>query len=128
MNVTELTIEQQLEQDGWIVFRNGMPDFMCYREDGDKPKLKFVEVKSYGNVLTLKQKMARTCLMNVGIEVEVICCGEDDAPPLTTILASSTYSKLKQMAIEQECSLADITAKILMRATDTNHKEKKRNG
>jgi hypothetical protein len=64
----EQTAVQQLEQDGWTVFRRGMPDFLAVKGD----LIKFVEVKRKYDALSSHQREVIAALKGVGIWCEVL--------------------------------------------------------
>jgi len=67
-NALEKQIREELEIDGWAVLRNGLPDFVCVKDN----ELKFVEVKRNNDVLSDKQKEVIKHLRKNGFKVEVV--------------------------------------------------------
>jgi len=123
MTRTEMRVEIELDQAGWVVLRGGWPDFMCYREDG--PEIKAVEVKMNGQNLTYTQRKVRECLIKSGVKVEVIhCAGTGDSIPVAFGLDEHTYSILQERARSEERGVLEIVREILIEATLPQSKEK----
>ena len=64
----ESKVKNLLENDGWVVLRNGYPDFLAIRND----KIRFVEVKTGYLTLTREQKAMVDILINkLGCVVDI---------------------------------------------------------
>jgi len=67
----EAQLKQTLNDDGWIVYRKGWPDFLCIRQSSKSPDSKdvmFVEVKNYrGEMLKQQQHLVLTTLAGLGM-------------------------------------------------------------
>ena len=68
LNPSEQKVFDELSSEGWQVIRNGWPDFLAMRGN----ELRFIEVKTNSNSLTVEQKRVRRALAKIGVTVEVI--------------------------------------------------------
>ena len=74
MNNFENKIAESLEGAGWMVLRDGWPDFLCYREAEDgKREVVCVEVKNpnTGDIVRRCQQAVHEILVAAGIPVYV---------------------------------------------------------
>lgn len=67
---SEEEVREKITEDGWIVLRNGYPDFFCYRPG--KEEFKFVEVKPRATALRPNQEAMIKYLRKAGFRVEII--------------------------------------------------------
>ncbi len=68
MHKSEQEVKEQLEQEGWTVYRNGWPDFAAIKNG----MLRFVEVKATGHLSNEQLRMFALLNGLFGIEVEVL--------------------------------------------------------
>jgi hypothetical protein len=72
VNKREREVARRYEADGWVVLRNGAPDFLVLRvadKDGVKSiaEVEAVEVKAPGDRLTFEQALYRQALEKLGV-------------------------------------------------------------
>ena len=72
VNRREREIARRYEADGWVVLRNGAPDFLMLRvveQSGEKvvAVVQAVEVKAPGDRLTYEQALYRKALEQLGV-------------------------------------------------------------
>lgn len=73
MNNRELQVKHLLESDGWVVLRNGAPDFIAMRvTNGEIMEMKGVEVKSRKHKLSYEQGIYRKIFDKAGIPFVVM--------------------------------------------------------
>lgn len=71
-NKAEKAIREMLEKAGFIVLREGWPDFCVFQETADGLAMFLVEVKTGIDKLNPSQKLMHKILMRVGIPVYVL--------------------------------------------------------
>jgi VRR-NUC domain len=117
MNKNERKVKSLYESKGYIVLRDGWPDFLAYRMVNGKLEAKAIEVKAGNDAVSMKQIRNHVALEALGIPVEVhhvigeknsrdmqICkCGKNRAKWLQMCRGCwDNLSKIKELPVHSD--------------------------
>jgi hypothetical protein len=72
MRINEEKVSEKFKAEGWTALRNGWPDYLLVRLDGDgKLEVKGLEIKCAGDTLSGPQLAMQTALLSAGIKTVV---------------------------------------------------------
>jgi len=71
MRESERKVKKKYEGEGWKCLRKGYPDFLFFRYENGRPKVRFVEVKSDGHELTEEQRKFKELVEEMGHSYEI---------------------------------------------------------
>jgi hypothetical protein len=75
---SEQYVKNALQLEGWCVMHKGFPDFLCYKIIDNKLQIKFIEVKSGKDTLTIDQRKMQEIFKKVGLIVSTYIIDEKD--------------------------------------------------
>jgi len=113
MNPLEKEIATSLEAAGWKVLRNGWPDFLCWREEGNEKKVMCVEVKASKDKVRESQVTNHALLSGVGLPVYVL-----RSPDLSKLDECASLAVHSIEGLEAFLKRADRLEKVLVNAKD----------